>query len=131
MKIIVKILLVYFFLFGTISYSQTEKSLKILKENEIKYYYVYKAIDFSSKKNDTLFFMTSKSNNTIDSKYLKLKEGLNYIVKTRLYSRVRISEDIYLFCKPGGNIYQGDTLSLNSLPILILEASEIKNKCNQ
>lgn len=97
MKIIVKILLVYFFLFVTISYSQTEKSLKILKENEIEYYYVYKAIDFSRKKNDTLFFMTSKSNNTIDSKSLKLKVGLNYIVKTRLYSRVRISEDIYFF----------------------------------
>lgn len=92
----------------------------------MEYYYIYKAVTFSENKRDTLFFLTSKWNNTSDAKDIRLKAGKNYKVETRFYSAVKISKDNYLFCKPGGNIFENDTISMNSLPILILEAEEVK-----
>lgn len=125
MNYLKEILLLQFFIFASMVYGQSKKTVQILEENEIEYYFIYKAIDYSKNTNDTLFLLTSKLNNVIGSEVIKLKIGKKYEAETRLYSKVRISNDMYVFCKPGGNIIEGDTVSMNSLPILITHAKII------
>lgn len=104
--------------------SQTKK-IEVLKIDEIDFYRVYKVIDYESPQRDTLLLLGCKPNNE-DFKNVYLEVGKKYKVETRLNSRIKISEDKYMFCSPGITIINKIPISKKSnLPILILDYEQI------
>lgn len=105
-------------------YSQDTYLIKVLKREEIDYYYVYKAV--SSK--DTLIFLSQKYSDQ-GSKKIRLKVDKCYEISTQSEYRIKVSNEMYIFTSFGGtnidNIRISDT---GSLPILITGYNRIKNR---
>lgn len=125
MKSIYRTIFLFLFLILSI-FGFGQSCIKILERKEINYYYVYKALRLSSKENDTITMLSSKS----DPEFKTIILDVNYIydVKVRTKSAVKISDEKYLFSKHAvtkiGNIQISDK---NKLPVIILEYNKVKN----
>ncbi len=116
-----KTLFCLFLVICNYSFAQ-ENCIKILDVNEIKYYYVYKAVNVYE--NDTITILSSKLDK--EFKIIKLEKNNFYEVKTRLKSAIKISDEKYIFCKPVINKIEDTQISdENKLPVLILDYKNV------
>jgi|GEM_PF-6589829 len=120
MKKINNILIVLSILTSLTAFGQS-KTIKVIEINDIKYYHVYKVLDLTTVTKDTLLFLGCKKNNT-DFKEIKLDLQKQYNITTQFIYPVKISDDEYLFSKPGVNIIDYIRISQKgNLPVLITD----------
>lgn len=101
-----KIIFVLFLMTSSFSFGQ-KKWVKILEVKEIKYYYVYKAINKSTK--DTITLLGSKLDE--EFKIVKLAKDYSYKIKTRPRSLIQTSENMVFICTPAITIFEGVQIS--------------------
>lgn len=122
-----KIVLLLFLVFNNISFGQ-ENCIQVLEVNEIKYYYVYKALSIAT--NDTITILSSKLDTEFD--LIKLDKNKYYKIETRLKSAIKISEEKYVFCKHAITTIENIAISDKyKLPVLVLNYKEVEycEKC--
>lgn len=125
MKLFYKIFLIFMFLIQW-SYSIGQIAcVKVLEVDEVAYYYVYSAFNFSQ--NDTIILLGSKLDE--EFKTIKLDKNNLYKIKTRLRSAIKVSDEKYIFSKHAITTINDIQISnKNQLPILILDYKKV-NEC--